>query len=314
MTTYTDKTVAINHEYQSEISRHICEIFKCNFNYVKAIRLFSEGGNGAVNLCTTACKILGNLEKRYKRKITTMTQNNESACSNCLQVLGEAKFKVNDFLSKYEGELKHYDAYTYALKDIQVEIKKEVYHVKFKTKQLCSALENLWQIGAHSIGDSHKIELFVKQAGKFVQLIEECENILRRPASLTELLMYSKTTISRNPSVTTLPAKIGKMQSKIKSSLLFADYSSYLFEVPPVNEECFIGKIQYLLFTSYKNIQSEAQYVLPAVVVSGLGSAARQQRSRTNLKELTVLVHQQNTCAVVNRRCHIIQTILHAIG
>lgn len=38
MTTYTDKTVAINHEYQSEISRHICEIFKCNFNYVKAIR------------------------------------------------------------------------------------------------------------------------------------------------------------------------------------------------------------------------------------------------------------------------------------
>lgn len=83
-------------------------------------------------------------------------------------------------LAKYQGELKHCDNCIYAFKDIQLELKREVYQIKFKGKQLRSTVANLWEIGEKNMGQPEKLQHFIQNAKKCMEMIEECEDMLKR--------------------------------------------------------------------------------------------------------------------------------------
>lgn len=73
----------------------------------------------------------------------------------------------------------------------------------------------------------------------------------------------SRNNLYRGNSTTTtncsLLTTIERIQSIIKSSANYSDYSGYLFERVPTKEDGFVGKTHYLLYTSYKNVQQNAQ-------------------------------------------------------
>lgn len=87
--------------------------------------------------------------------------------------------------------MKHYDNYNYGLKDIKVELTREVYSLKFKCKQVVSTLNKLSSTGENITDTTYSLDNFIQLAKKSTGVIEEVKELLQRPAMDGPICKYS---------------------------------------------------------------------------------------------------------------------------
>ncbi|KAF5270153.1 hypothetical protein FQR65_LT17879 [Abscondita terminalis] len=253
---------------QVTFNARMAKIKSSSMKFCTQMKLFYEGGNFNASEATSICKDLKKYEGVIKKLTKSIKKDISKHQKKTENEIAKEDAKILPILMQCLQEFQFNDLILAIIQNIQIDLKRETYNLKFFIKKADDQLEQIQTITKQGFSNMQDIEVFQDEFKKLCEsLTTLCaktfypppQNDVRKlsypelelPAGSGSQINSKKTSSSKSQKTTK------SNSSKVK--LNYHDYAGMLFDNAPPNIDSVMPQLCSYLLVSLQLIQDESQ-------------------------------------------------------
>ncbi|XP_074033953.1 uncharacterized protein isoform X2 [Leptinotarsa decemlineata] len=217
-----------------------------DYKFIKASKLFSEGGNFNIEELDSLQKNLNKLEHFAETAMQKCIDEEKVKYGKYYSQLSNVHTEIVSSFNKLIEELEHNETIVEVIKKLQKIINNEDISVQTQIKRIDGEIKNIIEIAEENVGNEEYLNSFSEL---FLNIIADILNLYKFLEPSKRIDTYPVSHIATNKS---------SMMMKSKSDR-HTNYSGFLFDMIPIEEHTFLSKLNVLLYTSFVDIQNKAK-------------------------------------------------------